>query len=268
MSDPISLEDQVKAAVAGDRQALESVIESIQDWIYALAVRMLWHPGEARDATQEILIRVVTQLSSYRHQSQFRTWVYRVAANTLINYNQRLQRQQQSFSAYAEQLREGLSDEIRATANAGEQRLLVAEAKLGCSNAMLQCLGEEERIAYVLGEILEFSGTEAGLILDLAPATFRKRLSRARQKLHRFIEGNCGLVNKDAACRCHKKVDHAIRRGHIQPSQLLFARKGQAEQLIARIDQIEEAVGLYRCDPAFEVDRDWAEKLRRVVVGA
>ncbi len=153
MSDPISLEDQVKAAVAGDRQALESVIESIQDWIYTLAVRMLWHPGEARDATQKILIRVVTQLSSYRHQSQFRTWVYRVAANTLINYNQRLQRQQQSFSAYAEQLREGLSDEIRATANAGEQRLLVAEAKLGCSNAMLQCLGEEERIAYVLGEI-------------------------------------------------------------------------------------------------------------------
>src|SRR5258708_25095868 len=54
------IENQVEQAKAGNNAALQIVIESIQDRIYGLALRMLWHPEDARDATQEILIRIVT----------------------------------------------------------------------------------------------------------------------------------------------------------------------------------------------------------------
>jgi RNA polymerase sigma factor (sigma-70 family) len=73
----------VEAARSGDRDALEQLVRAIQDPVYGLAMRMLALPTEAEDATQEILIKVVTRLGSFRGDSKFTTWVYAVAANHL-----------------------------------------------------------------------------------------------------------------------------------------------------------------------------------------
>lgn len=80
-----SLEQAVEAARAGSREALETVLSAIQGRVYGLCVRMLWHPEDARDASQEILIRVMTHLGDFRGGSAFGTWVYRVAANYLLD---------------------------------------------------------------------------------------------------------------------------------------------------------------------------------------
>ena len=77
-----STNELVKLAVKGDKNALEELILSVQDMVYNLALRMLWHPEDAKDATQEILIKVVTNLSSFKGNSEFNTWVYRLATNT------------------------------------------------------------------------------------------------------------------------------------------------------------------------------------------
>jgi RNA polymerase sigma factor (sigma-70 family) len=79
----LELRDLVAQAVAGDRHAVEELLTAIQGDVYNLAVRMLWSSDDAADATQEILMKVVTRLSSFRGESTFRTWVYRVAANHL-----------------------------------------------------------------------------------------------------------------------------------------------------------------------------------------
>ncbi len=63
-----------------------AVLEQIQNPVYGLALRMLWHPEDARDATQEILLRILQSLESFRGDSSFMTWVYRVAANHLRNF--------------------------------------------------------------------------------------------------------------------------------------------------------------------------------------
>ena len=85
------LEQKVREAVKGDRRALNAVVEAIQDRVYNLALRMLWHPEDAQDASQEILIRVVTNLVKFDFQSAFTTWVYRVASNHCLNYRQKRQ---------------------------------------------------------------------------------------------------------------------------------------------------------------------------------
>jgi RNA polymerase sigma factor (sigma-70 family) len=84
---PIEQTDQnlVLRARAGDRRALEDLIERHQAWIYNIALRMLFHPQDAEDATQEILIKVVTRLASFEGRSSFRTWLYRIVANHLLN---------------------------------------------------------------------------------------------------------------------------------------------------------------------------------------
>ena len=73
-----SLEQLVAKAADGDKVALEEVVRQIQDKVYGLALRMLWHPADAEDAAQEILIKIITHLGSFRGDSAFMTWVYRV----------------------------------------------------------------------------------------------------------------------------------------------------------------------------------------------
>ena len=85
-----TLENLVQQAKEGSREALESVVLGIQDRIYGLALRMLGYPADAEDAAQEILIKVVTRLDSFRQESAFSTWVYRIAANHLLTTRKRL----------------------------------------------------------------------------------------------------------------------------------------------------------------------------------
>lgn len=64
----------VARARSGDREALEALIRRHQPWIYNIALRMLSHPHDAEDATQEILLEALTRLASFEERSSFRTW--------------------------------------------------------------------------------------------------------------------------------------------------------------------------------------------------
>src|SRR6202045_4434193 len=84
---PMDHEDQnlVMRARAGDRKALEDLVQHHQGWIYNVAVRMLFHPQDAEDATQEILVKMLTRLSSFEGRSGFHTWLYRIVVNHVLN---------------------------------------------------------------------------------------------------------------------------------------------------------------------------------------
>ncbi len=75
----------VARAVDGDKAALEEVICLLQDPLYRLALRMVRRPSDAEDATQEILIGVITRLAAWRGESKLLTWAYRVGVNYLLN---------------------------------------------------------------------------------------------------------------------------------------------------------------------------------------
>ena len=167
----------VERAQNGDREALEGVVVSIRGRVHALALRMLWNPEDANDATQEILVRIVTRLATFRGESSFTTWVYRVAANHLLTVRKsRLEEQRYTFDRFGGELDEGLTDETQADGAARD--LLLQEVRVGCTLGMLQCLDRPHRLAYILGEILELEGGEAARVLEIGAATFRKRLSR------------------------------------------------------------------------------------------
>jgi RNA polymerase sigma factor (sigma-70 family) len=83
MSDELS--ELAAAAQAGSREALDGLVRAVQRPIYNLALRMLQRPADAEDATQEILIKLVTYLAQFRGESAFSTWIYRVASSHLLN---------------------------------------------------------------------------------------------------------------------------------------------------------------------------------------
>jgi RNA polymerase sigma factor (sigma-70 family) len=156
-----TLDQLVEKARAGNKSALEQIIEQIQGKVYNLALRMLWHPEDARDATQEVLIRVITHLGTFHGESAFMTWVYRVATNCLKTmHKSRLEEQQYTFERFGSELDEGLSDAAIQIEDTTQVPLLLEEVKIGCTMGMLLCLDRQHRLAYILGEILELDGQE------------------------------------------------------------------------------------------------------------
>jgi RNA polymerase sigma factor (sigma-70 family) len=267
-----SLEDLARAARDGDRECLERLVLSIQDRIHGLAVRMLWNQEDARDATQEILVRIVTRLGTFRGDSSFSTWAYRVAANYLLTARKsRLEQQRYTFQRFGDELDEGLSDQ-GVPPGAADTALLLEEVKIGCTLGMLQCLDRPHRLAYVLGEILEMEGEEAARVLSIRPAAFRKRLSRARDAVIAFTQAKCGLVRPDRPCRCRRQLPTALQLGRVVPGHLLFAsdaeRARRFPQVLAEIRRLEEtrrAAALFRSQPPLPAPDDTVAYIRKLV---
>ncbi|MGH1344785.1 MAG: RNA polymerase sigma factor [Nannocystales bacterium] len=253
-----SVEQRVQRAVAGDADALESVVEAVRDNVYGLAIRMLWHPEDAADATQEILLRIVTGLPSFQGRSSFRTWTYRVAVRALLNMKRGRAEQTLSFEDFGADLLDGLTAEAPEGYTDAERAVLRAEVKIACTQAMLQCLDRDHRMAYLLGEILEVPGDEASQIMDVSAPTFRKRLSRARDRVQRFTASHCGLVSASASCRCVGRIAPAVEQGRIDPKALLFATHptavasaADAQQVVDTIEALCDGHALLRSNPAF-----------------
>ena len=200
----------------GDQAALEEVVGLLRDPLYRLALRMVWRPADAEDATQEILIRVITRLASWRAEAKLLTWAYRIGVNYLLNLRRKTPQEAQPVSL--EDFRNGLADGLADADYAGpDAGLLAEEVRLSCTQAVLQCLERGERVAFVLGGIFELPSAEAAWILDVTPAAYRKRLERARQRLRAFMDSTCGIVNPEAFCRCARRVDKATAIGRIDP---------------------------------------------------
>ena len=267
-----SLQELVRRAREGDGESLERLVSGIQDRIYGLALRMLWHPEDARDATQEILVRIVTRLATFRGESSFSTWAHRVAANYLLSARKsRLEQQAYTFQRFGEELDEGLSD-VPAVPATGETALLLEEVKVGCTLGMLTCLDRPHRLAYILGEILEMEGEEAARVLAIRPAAFRKRLSRARQAIVAFTRAKCGLVSPEHPCRCRRRVGHAVQLGRVDPRRLLFATDAASARRfpevlaeIRRLEDVRRAAALFRSHPRFAPPADFAAEIRKLV---
>ena len=263
----------VARAQSGHRDALEALIQRHQAWIYNIAVRMLYHPQDAEDATQEVLIKALTRLSSFEGRSSFRTWLNRIVVNHVLNTKRgRLEPEAMTFSCYGHGLDNTPDlDPPDSTSVAADVRVLVDEARITCTAGMLLCLDRGQRLIYILGEIFEVSDTVAAELLELSHENFRQRLARARRDLHNFMNDKCGLVNRANPCRCAKKTRGFIQAGHVDPNNLLFARDRlcqvreaapKAYETIRTLD--EQCAEIYRGHP-FYTPPDLGQRLRQLV---
>jgi len=239
--------DLVAAAVDGERAALEQLLLRHQAWIYNLAVRMVWEPADAEDVTQEVLVKVVTKLSTFRGEAGFRTWLYRLVANHVLNMKRRHHEQTAvSFSQFGEQLANAPELELPDPRSLPvDVPMLVDEAKLGCTIGMIMCLDRRQRLAYVLGELFGASHRVGAEILATSTQNFRQLLARARKDLATFMAGTCGLVDPANPCRCPKKTRAFVEAGYVDPNRMRFASGYQRtvrDAAPAVLDRLDEAV--------------------------
>ena len=133
-------------ATAGDKKALETLITGVQDIVFNLSLRMLGTFADAEDATQDILLKVITHLSTFRGESSFTTWVFRIAVNHLKNYKKHMfARYPLSFEYYGADIENGKAQDVPDLTQNVEKDILAEELKMSCTNVMLQCLDVESR---------------------------------------------------------------------------------------------------------------------------
>jgi RNA polymerase sigma factor (sigma-70 family) len=266
-------EELVSDAQGGNKDALEQLVRRHQPWVFNIAIRMVWRREVAEDATQEILIKVVTKLSTFRGQSQFRTWLYRIAVNHLLNVRKsNFEEQTITFTDMGRALDETSDLDLPDPKSLPvELPLLVEEARIGCMTGMLLCLDRRQRLAFILGEFFGVTSEIGGEVMDVSSENFRQLLSRARRDLYQFMNEKCGLVNVANPCRCAKKTRGFMQAGYVDPSHLKFTkdRLAKVSDLAPhRLNELEtldrKHAELFR-DHGFLAAPDLATRLRDLI---
>lgn len=231
----------VVKAVSGNQDALEAILTGVKDMVFNLSLRMLGTIPDAEDATQEILIKIMTHLSSFRHDSSLSTWAFSIAVNHLKSYRKGLfSNHPLSFEEYGEDIISGRERDIPDMTGGTDKALLEHELKLSCTNVMLQCLDAESRCIYILGTMFRLNSQIAADILNMSPEAYRKRLSRIRKKVADFLGQYCGLSGSDK-CACSRRTNYAIASHRINPASLDYQsmKKCSYNDITAFTDSME-----------------------------
>ena len=257
--------DLVRQSLAGNREVLDHLLMSLQPFIFNVAQKMLLNPDDAADVTQEVLLKIILNLQSYEPtKAEFTTWAYAIARNQLLKFRTgKIEALTGSFDQFSEEIY-AVADEVieaRELQNP-ETKLLIKEANVGCMLGMLLCLSREQRLVYILGEVIGLKSEAAGLIYEVSAENFRQQLSRARRDLYSFMQNKCGLINKANPCRCHRKTMGFIKAGYVDPENIRFAsdhyeniRIFSEEQADSMCDLDAEYGQMFRNLPAYDAER-------------
>lgn len=212
----------IEQATAGNKDVLETIILSVQDLVFNLSLRMLGTFPDAEDASQDILLKVITHLSSFKQDSSFSTWVFSIAVNHLKNYKKHMfAKFPLSFEFYGDDILNGKTDDVPDLTQDVEKSILAEEPKMSCTNVMLQCLDVESRCIFILGTMFKVDSRIAGDILGITAEAYRQRLSRIRKKMADFLRDYCGEYG-NGKCHCINRVNYAIQNHRISPAHLDF----------------------------------------------
>ncbi len=173
----------VERAQRGDKRAFELLVEKYQHKLARLVSRLVRDPGEAEDVTQEAFIKAYRALPSFRGDSAFYTWLYRIGINTAKNFLVATRRRAPTSTEVDAEEAEGYeSSELLHDINTPESLLLTKE--IGTTvNAAIESLPEELRSAIQLRELEGMSYEEIAKLMDCPIGTVRSRIFRAREAI-------------------------------------------------------------------------------------
>ncbi len=161
-------------ATAGDRRALELLLDRHTDRVHAICRRIVCDEQDALDATQEALIAVARGITRFDGRAAFTTWLHRIATNAALDELRRRKRRVVTTAA-----RDDLPDPADRTASTVEQRVA---AKLDVDAALAQ-VPEDFRVAVVLRDLCDLDYPEIAEVLGVPAGTVKSRISRGRQAL-------------------------------------------------------------------------------------
>jgi len=184
--------DIINEILSGDTDAFEILVEETQSKVYSLALRMTNNQEDARDMAQEAFIRAFNSLSSFRGDSRFSVWMYRLTSNICLDFlRQKKRKPADSLTMDINDDEQDKQFEIPDIRYNPETELERRELRVLINQGLLE-LSPDYRQILILREINGLSYEEIADVLKLEPGTVKSRIFRARKKLCSFLlhEGN------------------------------------------------------------------------------
>jgi RNA polymerase sigma factor (sigma-70 family) len=215
--------DYIARALTGNNVALESLILRHQAWIYNIALNMAGDIHTAQDITQEVLIKVITKLSTYKpEKAAFRTWLYRIVLNHVLTMRENpKERFFAEFIAHADSGDWIAKASDRRKSVRPEDAIIAEEIKISCVLCTLLCISRRERFVFVLGAVFHVPDRVGADICGMSADNFRKIVSRARRRICDFLSKNCSLINEQNPCKCGIQAAVLIEAGILDPDDMI-----------------------------------------------
>jgi len=179
----VDLDDEkawIQKSQEGDPEAFEALIRRYQRMIHSLTFRMTGSLADSEDLSQETFIQAFQRLNTFRQESKFSSWLYRVALNACLNWRKRVQRRQQAHQLWAEQ-----ADVQTSEAGCGAHDALSQAVQEALLN-----LNPKQRAAIILTVYDGLNHGEAAEVLVCSGATVSWRVFVARKKLKKHLYPN------------------------------------------------------------------------------
>ena len=216
----ISVEQEstlVDRARSGDENALSELVEPLRRPLFAYVYRMVTHRADAEDLMQDVLVRVIESLRTYRGQARFKTWVFGIATHACLDHLRLRKRWRVEAQLEGEREHDANPEQVEGLKALISQADFVYEVRehiAFCFSCIGRTLEPEEQAAVMLKEVLGFTAQEGARILEVSEPIFRHRLSSARAKMIQSYDGLCQLINKSGACwQCTGLREH-VPEGH------------------------------------------------------
>ena len=173
----------IERAYGGDPSAFNRLMAQHENRMYAVALRMCANREDAQDCLQEAMLRVYRAIGSFKGQSTFSTWVYRITMNTCLDELRRKKNRQNTSL-------DNLVDMGWSPTDGGagpEKQALMREMREKMHGAIHE-LPDDMRAAVVLRDIQGFSYDEIAQMLEINVGTIKSRISRGREKLREKLK--------------------------------------------------------------------------------
>lgn len=184
---------------AGDTNAFEALVVAYQKQVYNLALRTVGNEEDAADMTQEVFLRAYRALGTFRGESKFSVWLYRLTTNVCIDFLRSRRRHPTVSLTASEDDDEQPQFDLPADESVGpEQQLTRSEMRRSVARG-LDSLPDDARKILILRELDGLSYAEIGKVLRLEAGTVKSRLFRARRRLCDFLLADGNLPDRYAS---------------------------------------------------------------------
>ena len=175
----------IEKVLGGDANAFEELVLKYEKTVYNLALRMVGDRDDAFDMTQEAFIKAYGSLSSFRGDSKFSVWIYRIATNVCLDFLRSKSRKQQVSLTVSDDDEDAQLDIPDPKADPEQQ--LIKKISMQSVEEGLKTLPDKQRQILVMRELGGMSYAEIGKALSIEEGTVKSRIFRARKRLCTFL---------------------------------------------------------------------------------
>jgi RNA polymerase sigma-70 factor, ECF subfamily len=230
--------------------------------VYRLAFGLTANQHDAEEITQEAFSRAFQAFESFRGESSFFTWIYRIALNVSRGYLK--QKAKMTVQTLTEDLGYRIEEILdEKPENNPETAYLAREVRVKCLHSLTECLTGDQRRVFCLAITLGLPHKLVAEILQCSVGSVKTTLHRARRKWLGYMENHCSLIKEGNPCRCEQWIRFALQKGWITKSEKPSSAPALNMPGLLEMNRLKAMTEMYRTLQSEATDQALRDRIKQ-----